>query len=88
MDVHGVGAGPGLTGTEFSGALRGLAGPKGDGLAALAGLAQSGDTISALLSELSAPEVVKLLEIIERPPLPEIARLQKISNSKADSAAL
>jgi hypothetical protein len=85
MDVRGVGAG--LTGTELSSALRGLA-LKSDGLAALAGLAQSGDTITAMLGELSQPEVVRFLEIIERPlPPTSAARLEDLLGASVSAAA-
>jgi len=86
MDVGGVGAGP--TGTEFSSALRGLAGSKGQGLVALAALAQSDDTIAAMLLELSKPEVVRFLETIERPPAPETAaRLEGLLRASVSAAA-
>ena len=87
MDVRGVGAG-GPAGTEFSSALRALAGPKGPALAALAGLAPSGDTVTTLLRELSESEVAKLLEVIERPLLPEnAARLPDLFRASVSAVA-
>lgn len=86
MDVGGVVAGP--TGTEFSSALRGLAGSKGQWLVALPAVAQSDDTIAAMLLELSKPEVVRFLETIERPPLPETAaRLEGLLRASVSAAA-
>ena len=73
MDVRGVGAGP--TGAELSSALRALAGPAAQRLAALADLVQSGDSINGLLRQLSQSDVLKLLEIIDRPLPPENASL-------------
>jgi hypothetical protein len=86
MDVRGVDAGP--AGPEVSGALRGLAGLKGHGPAALASLAQSGDTITAILEELSKPEVMKFLEALERQPGPEMAaRLEVLIGASVQAAA-
>jgi hypothetical protein len=70
MDMRGVNSGPG---TELSSALRVPPGLKVHGHAGLPILAQSGYTITATLSELSSPAVVRFLERLEQPPHPEMA---------------
>src|SRR5688572_17290670 len=85
MDVSGVRDGP--TGTEFSSALRRLAGPDGQLLAALEGVAQSGDTIATSLSELSELAVLRFLEIIERPLSPDNQAQLEVLRGAALSAA-
>jgi len=71
MDVPALGTDRTVTG--FSSALSGPAGPKARVLAAVEGVGQSGDRITTILSQLSEPAVLKLLEIIERPLSPEAA---------------
>ena len=86
MDVSGVGAGPTLA--EFTSALRSLAGPEGQLLAALEGVRQSGDTITATLGQLTELVVLRFLEIIERPPSPENAlRLEGLRRASVSAAA-
>jgi hypothetical protein len=86
MEVPAVGAA--LTGTDFSSALSGLAQPKDRVLAALEGAAQSGDTIAAMLRQVSASAVLELLEIIERPLSPEnAARLEGLLRASVAAAA-
>jgi len=86
MDVSGVGAGPTLA--EFTSALRSLAGPEGQLLAALEGVPQSGDTITATLGQLTELVVLRFLEIIERPPSPENAlRLEGLRRASVSAAA-
>lgn len=86
MDIRGVDGGP--TGAELSTALRGPPGLKDHGPEGLPTLAQSGDTITAILSELSDPEVVRFLELLEQPPLPEMAaRLDELIRASVSAAA-
>jgi hypothetical protein len=86
MDIRGVDGGS--TGAELSSALRGLPGLKDHGPAGLPSLAQSGDTVTAILSELSDPQVVRFLELMEQPPLPEMAaRLDDLIRASVSAAA-
>jgi hypothetical protein len=86
MNVPGVGAGP--AGAEFPSGPRGLVGPKGHELAALTGLAQSGDAIAAILRDLSELKFVRLLELIDRPPAPEnTARLEDLLRASVSAVA-
>jgi hypothetical protein len=92
MEVPGVGAG--LTGAGLSSLLRGLAGPggpaaaKGDLLAALGNATQPGDAVSAFLHQLSEPEVVRFLAIIERPmPAETVARVEALLRASVSAAA-
>jgi hypothetical protein len=88
MEMRGVDGG--TTGAELSnsGALGGLPGPKDDGLAVLPSFAESGDTITAILGELSDPEVVRFLERLEQPPLPEMAaRLEDLIRASVSAVA-
>jgi hypothetical protein len=87
VDVSGVGA-AGPSGTEFSTALRLLDGPKGQLLATLEDVAQSGDTIAATLRQLSDLAALGFLEIIERAPSPEnAARLEGLLRASISVAA-
>jgi hypothetical protein len=86
MDVRGVGAGP--AGVELSGALRGLPGLKGPAAVDFANLTPSGDTISSILRELSAPQVERFLAILELPPPPEMAAHLDVLMGAAISAAV
>jgi hypothetical protein len=86
MDVRGVDSGP--TGTELSSALRGPPELKEHGHAGLPILAQSDDTITATLSELSSPAAVKFLERLEQPPHPEMAaRLDDLIRASVSAVA-
>jgi hypothetical protein len=86
MDVRGLGTGP--TSVEISSALRGLAETKGQVLAAIENLAQSGDTITEILKQLSEPEVVKFLETIEHAPRQEnAAQLDELFRASISAAA-
>jgi hypothetical protein len=86
MDMRGVEGGP--VGTELSSALRGLPRLSDNGFAALPSLAQSDDTITAILRELSDPEVVRFLELLEQPPLPEMAtQLDDLIRASVSAAA-
>ena len=71
MDVPGVGAGP--AGTEALHALLAVAGVRGRAGAAPQGPAQAGDAVGEILRQLSEPGVVRFLEMIERPPSPQVA---------------
>jgi hypothetical protein len=86
MDLRGVDGSP--PATELSSALRELPGPKDNGLAALPSPAQSGDTITAILGELSDPEVVRFLALLEQAPLPELAaRLDDLIRASVSAVA-
>src|ERR1700733_6341609 len=85
MDVQGVGPGP--AGAELSRPLRALPELKGPGLAVPASLAESGDTTSALLRELSQPEVLRFLEILELPAPPQMAaRIEELIRASVSAA--
>lgn len=78
----------GPTGADLSAALRGSPGLKDHGHAGVPILAQSGDTITATLSELSSPAVVTFLERLEQPPHPEMAaRLDDLIQASVSAAA-
>jgi hypothetical protein len=86
MDVRGVGAGP--AGPELSSALRGPPALKGPGIADPANPAQAGDTIAAILLELSDPQVERFLEVLELPPSPAMAaRLEDLIRASISAAA-
>ncbi len=87
MDIRGVDGGP--TGAELSSRTRWANCPlKDHGPEGLPSLAQSGDTITAILSELSDPEVVRFLELLEQPPLPEMAaRLDELIRASVSAVA-
>jgi hypothetical protein len=62
--------------------------PKGDGLASAVGHAQSGVAMDTILRELSELEFVRLLEFIERPPLPQnAARPEDLLRTSVAAAA-
>jgi len=80
MDVQGVGDGP--VAAELSGALRSL-----PGHAVLASPAP-GDTVTAFLHEVSAPEVLRFLATLELPPPPEMAaRVEGLIRAAVSAAA-
>jgi hypothetical protein len=87
MDVPGVGSGP--TGTEYSSAPGAVAGPKGRAVrAAPQAPAVPDDAIGATLRQLSKPDVLRFLEIVERSPSPEIAaRLDGVLQASIQAAA-
>src|SRR4051794_38009472 len=72
MDVRGVGAGPAPI--NPAGGTGGPAAPKSTPIAQ-----PTADTIAGLLRELNETELVKLLQWIDRPPLPEsTARVEQM----------
>src|SRR5712671_1297342 len=84
MDVSGVGAGP--SGTELSNAPSVLEKPKGQLLATLENVAQSGDTITATLRQLS--DIASLGFLVERPLSAENAgRLEGLLRASISAAA-
>jgi hypothetical protein len=86
MDLRGVDSGP--TGAELSSALRGPLGPKGHAHAGLPVAGPANDSITAILSELSDSGVVRFLERLEKPPLPEMAaRLDNLIRASVSTAA-
>ncbi len=86
MNVSKVGAAP--TGAELPSAPPGLARTQGYDLIALAGLAQSGVAITATLRDLSELDLVRLLELIERPlPVENTARLEALLRTSVAEVA-
>jgi len=84
MDVPALGANP--TPMEFFSAISRLAGPKA-ALAALDRVVQSGDTITAMLGQISEPAALILLEIIEnRLPPENAARLEGLMRAAVTAA--
>jgi DNA-directed RNA polymerase subunit F len=86
MDVRPVGAG--LTGAELSQLLRPAMGAQVPVRAAGDGVVPSGDTVAALLGQLSQPDVVRILDIIACPLPPEsVARLGVLLGAAVSAAA-